>query len=97
MRDYGIELGGIIEQWDDYRKRAIYLAVQAVGERYAKELGGNKESAFRRVYKRGIELRWGTSGLPDFCEPIGGGACTASSSLRFLMACGDSKTGALKC
>jgi hypothetical protein len=81
FEEHGVELQGI---WTLRDKRAAAIAIDDVATAFARELGIDKDEAFRRVFDN-LNLLWGVepeSGyLTSECRGINLGGCTSSSAM----------------
>lgn len=66
--------------WKYEEAYAAYLAVTAVGEKLARTLGGSAESAFRKVFKDGVNIAMGGEGAGYGCTSVTSGGCTTGDS-----------------
>jgi hypothetical protein len=75
-KSFGVKLKG---KWKDKEVEAAYQGVYAVGEKLA-TFGGSAESAFRRVFKNGVNFTRGGEGAGYGCTSVTFGGCTSSDN-----------------
>jgi len=76
LKGFGVTTSGM----DLKHKLAILQAMHDVGDKLSSLKGGSSESAFRKVFKEGVNFTWGGEGATGMCAAVTSGGCTSNAS-----------------
>jgi hypothetical protein len=91
LQQYNVTLDGEMEGWTYERKYAVWAAVSAVGQAFARTRGQGETAAeaFRAVYGH-VDFTWGKEHATGICAEVTSGGCTSSRyQINFWSMSGD--------